>query len=119
MRRLYVLLLTGLMLVVTATGLRPAFGSVGSDGHIRATAIVKAPAADSPSPTLGSTAQPGVNPPGDNDADANDFTQAPLVVIAFLILVLIGGAILLYISRRGRSTGDHTPQHRRPDEPRD
>ena len=61
------------------------------------------PMADSPSPTLGSTPQPGVNPPGDNDGDAADFSQVWLGVLAPLtIVVLVGGSIAFYLIRRSR-----------------
>jgi hypothetical protein len=61
------------------------------------------PVADSPSPTLGSTPQPGVNPPDDNDGDAADWTQPWLGVVAPLtIAVLVGGSIGVYLLRRAR-----------------
>ncbi|MFI5707104.1 hypothetical protein [Kribbella sp. NPDC051620] len=59
--------------------------------------------ADSPSPTLGSTPQPGVNPPGDNDGDPADWSQVWLAVVAPLtIAVLVGGSIVVYLIRRNR-----------------
>jgi hypothetical protein len=102
MRRLYVLLLTGLVLVVTFAGFRTATGA-DRGGQIRV--AEPAFAADVPSPTLGSTPQPGVNPPGDADADPSDFDQVPLAVASFLFLgLLVGGSLLFYLWRRGRRT---------------
>jgi hypothetical protein len=61
------------------------------------------PRADSPSPTLGSTPQPGVNLPGDNDGDAADYSQLPLVLVtALTLVVVVGGSITVYLIRRGR-----------------
>jgi hypothetical protein len=69
--------------------------------HASAATVV--PAADTPSPTLGSTPQPGVNPPDDNDGDANDWTQPWLGVAAPLtIAVLVGGSLAIYLTRRSR-----------------
>jgi hypothetical protein len=97
MRRLWVLLLAGFVLLLTSAAGSADFGQSG--------VAVQAPVADSPSPTLGSTPQPGVNPPGDTDADASDFDQTPLVVISFLFLaLLVGGSLLFYLWRRSRST---------------
>ncbi len=59
--------------------------------------------ADSPSPTLGSTPQTGVNPPDDNDGDAADYSQVSLAVLAPLTIgVVIGGSIVFYLVRRSR-----------------
>jgi hypothetical protein len=103
MRRACVLLLTGLVLVVTLAGVPTAVGAADRDGHIRVAG--PAPAADVPSPTLGSMPQPGVNPPGDADADASDFDQVPLAVASFLFLgLLVGGSLLFYRWRRSRQT---------------
>jgi hypothetical protein len=61
------------------------------------------PMADSPSPTLGSTPQAGVNPPDDNDGDAADYSQVPLGVLAPLTIVaVVGGSIVFYLVRRSR-----------------
>jgi hypothetical protein len=64
------------------------------------------PVAESPSPTLGSTPQPGVNPPGDNDGDPSDWTEVGLAVVAPLtIAVVVGGSIVAYLIRRARRRG--------------
>lgn len=51
------------------------------------------PGADpTPSPTLGSTESPNPNPPGAQDADPDDDTGAPWVVIgAGIVVVLVAG----------------------------
>ena len=104
MRRACVLLLTGLVLVVTLVGVPTAMGA-DRGGGIRVAGSV--PAADVPSPTLGSTPQPGVNPPGDADADPSDFDQVPLAVASFLVLgLLVGGSLLFYLWRRSRRPRD-------------
>jgi len=116
MRRLYVLVLIGLLLAVTSVGLRAAAGPVALRGDSRASTMARA--APSASPTLGSTPQPGVNPPGDADADPSDFDQVPLIVISFLFLgMLVGGSILFYLWRRSRRTREPVRQRRQADEP--
>jgi LPXTG-motif cell wall-anchored protein len=100
MRRIWLFLLSGVVVVITAAGL---FLSVGGSGVAeragRGAAEVQAVA--SPSPSLGSTPQPGVNPPGDADADADDFGQAPLILIAFgILVVLVAGGVLFYRRRQ-------------------
>ncbi|TDD19521.1 hypothetical protein E1218_23950 [Kribbella turkmenica] len=87
MRRFLVVLLVGLILVLTT-------------------------AVDTPSPTLGSTPYPGVNPPGDADSDPSDFDQVPLAVGSFLFLaLLVGGSLVFYLWRRNRrSRTDVSPR---------
>jgi hypothetical protein len=111
MRRLRILLLAGLVLVVTSAGVHATAGSADRGGRTRA--AVQAPVADTPSPTLGSTPQPGVNPQGDTDADPSDFDQTPLAVISFLFLgLLVGGSLLFYLWRRSRRTRELARQRR-------
>ncbi|WP_433167378.1 hypothetical protein [Kribbella sp. CA-247076] len=99
MRRLCVVLLTGLVLLLTPAGVSAA--AAGGEQ----TQVVQVPAADSPSPTLGSTANPGANPPGDADADASDFDQVPLAVGSFVFLaLLVGGSLVFYLWRRNRQS---------------
>jgi hypothetical protein len=87
--------------MATVAGASAAMGA--TDGHGQIPVGIQAPAADTPSPTLGSTPQPGVNPPGDADADPSDFDQVPLAVGSFLFLgALVGGSILFYLWRRSR-----------------
>jgi hypothetical protein len=112
MGKLRALILTGLVLVVTFAGV-PAGAAPGD--HVAQTVTAAAgPATDTPSPTLGSTPQPGVNPPGVNDADPKDFDRVPLVVISFIFLAaLVGGSLLFYLWRRSRQTRE--PVRRRRD----
>ncbi|GAB2642630.1 hypothetical protein [Kribbella swartbergensis] len=100
-------MLSGLVLVATMAG---ASAAAGATDHTRQSPVsVQAPAADTPSPTLGSTPQPGVNPPGDADADPSDFDQVPLAVGSFLFLgALVGGSILFYLWRRSRQNTGST-----------
>ena len=94
--------------VPTTAGAQELQAGDASVPAISRTALVAAdsavlPMADSPSPTLGSTPQPGVNPPGDNDGDAADFSQVWLGVLAPLtIVVVVGGSIAFYLIRRSR-----------------
>jgi hypothetical protein len=113
MGRLRELLLTGLVLVATSAGVSAA--AVPADRLGRSGAIAaQVPAADTPSPTLGSTPQPGVNPPGVNDGDARDFDRTPLAVISFLFLgALVGGSLLFYLWLRNRRPRE--PVHQHPD----
>jgi hypothetical protein len=88
--------------MATVAGASAAMGA--TDGHGQIPVAIQA-AADTPSPTLGSTPQPGVNPPGDADADPSDFDQVPLAVGSFLFLgALVGGSILFYLWRRSRQS---------------
>lgn len=101
MGRLRGLLLTGLILVLASAGATTATATSADQVGQTTAAAVQVPAADTPSPSLGSTPQPGVNPPGDSDADPSDFNEVRLVLIAFLVLAaLIGGALLFYLWRR-------------------
>jgi len=111
MRRIWVVLLSGLAVVITAAGLYFAVGGTGLAEQAGRAAEVAVPAAASPSasaspsPTLGSTPQAGVNPAGAGDGDANDYNRVPLVVGSFLFLaLLVGGSLLFYLRRRTRET---------------
>jgi hypothetical protein len=56
-----------------------------------------------------------VNPPGDSDADAQDFDQVPLVVFSFVFLAdLVGGSLLFYLWRRSRKSGALSHRDRNP-----
>jgi len=115
---------TGLAVVVAAAALG-GFGVQGAGAQACAgpeavgeqTVLVAAgpavePMADTPSPTLGSTPQTGVNPPGDNDGDPADFSQVAWGVVAPLtIVVLVGGSLIFYFvrrTRRGPDRAEHT-----------
>ncbi|ADB33257.1 hypothetical protein Kfla_4221 [Kribbella flavida DSM 17836] len=83
---------------VPAAGAEPAYGVVAG-----------APAADSPttspsqSPSLGATVTPPASLPDDNDGDPDDFTQAPIAILAPLALaVIVGGSAAFYLFRRNQ-----------------
>jgi hypothetical protein len=119
MRRLWVVVMSGVVAVFMVVGLYFAVGGPGPAaraGEAARVAVpaarvavpaaqVAVPAADSPSvtPSLGSTPQTGVNGPGPNDGDPNDFNRLPLVFGALIILVLLlGGSGAFFAIRRRR-----------------
>ena len=65
----------------------------------------------SPSPTLGSTASPNANPPGAQDADANDYRGSTWVVIgaAIIVVLVAGGSFLVFRNRGGKPSDQQTP----------
>ncbi|TWD84068.1 hypothetical protein FB561_5241 [Kribbella amoyensis] len=94
MKRLCAALLIGLLIAIMPTGIAEA---VGGDE------IGAGVSAASPSPSLGSTPQPGVEQSGDNDGDAADFSQVPLAFAGLAIVVIVLGSVAFYLRRRQRS----------------
>ncbi|WBQ04488.1 hypothetical protein [Kribbella sp. CA-293567] len=97
--------------VLGALGVAGALQSPNVESSAQVTQVMLAPAADSPSPSLGSTPRPGVNPPGDNDGDAADFSQVGLGVLAPLTIVaVVGGSLVFYLIRRARRKPPYTDE---------
>jgi flagellar basal body-associated protein FliL len=110
--------IVALLLLLALGSVATSTASSAASSTSQSAAASANPVVDSPSPSLGATSQPNRPIPGDNDSDPNDWSGAPWIIAAVVVVAVLAGVITYVLFRGHRLTwrNQRTPEdpsHRR------